>query len=186
MHAFCMAPRLLGCVCRRRRPELVGVAPKGDTTCQPWGADASSRADPNLVCTCPHAPMPSGPSPQARCSAHSHTRYAAYGAAPVHCRACGAPCRCLGALQILRAGSRDPTPTAAVPSALAHPQWLPEHCVFIVNTTTGRQPSCAVTPTALASLQWLPERYPMIYQDYDWNATIICPEDMKVTLDFPE
>lgn len=137
---------------------LVGVAPKGDTACPPWGAaisDASSRAYPNLVCTCPHAPMPSGPSPQAHCSAHSHTRSAVFGAAPVHCGACGAPCRCLGALQILRAGSRDPTPTAAA-------------------------------PTALASLQWLPERYPMIYQDYDWNATIICPEDMTVTLDFPE
>ena len=26
----------------------------------------------------------------------------------------------------------------------------------------------------------------MIYNDYDWNATIMCPEDMKVTLDFPE
>lgn len=35
-------------------------------------------------------------------------------------------------------------------------------------------------------LQWLPERYSMIYNDYDWNATIMCPEDMKVTLDFPE
>jgi len=26
----------------------------------------------------------------------------------------------------------------------------------------------------------------MIYSDYDWNATILCPEDMEVTLDFPE
>jgi hypothetical protein len=26
----------------------------------------------------------------------------------------------------------------------------------------------------------------MIYNDYDWNATIMCPEDMEVTLDFPD
>lgn len=46
----------------------------------------------------------------------------------------------------------------------------------------SRLPPC---PT-LCCPQWLPEKYSPIYNDFAWDATILCPDDMKITLDFPE
>lgn len=79
-----------------------------------------------------------------------------------------------------------PPPGCPLPCALPLSPCLPR-CACPQHAPPNRLLSRQLATLAVSHhLQWLPQRYPMIYQDYDWNATIMCPEDMKVTLDFPE